>query len=59
MRIRTIQSAYREIKASDPDTAVTEYTIRKLVVDGVIPSTKSGTKYLIDLDRLQKYLEGA
>lgn len=59
MRIRTISSAFKEIKENDPDTAVTEYRIRQLVIDGVIPSTKSGTKYLIDLDKLQSYLEGS
>lgn len=57
-RIRTIPQAVKEIKASDPDTAIKEYTIRKLVIDGAIPSTKSGTKYLIDLDVLQDYLGG-
>lgn len=55
MRIRTIAQAYKEIKAADPDTAITEYRIRQLVIDGVIPSTKSGAKYLIDLDTLQSY----
>ena len=58
MRIRTIQSAYEEIKAVDPNTAVTEYRIRQLVIDGKIPSTRSGTKYLLDLDKLQSYLKG-
>lgn len=55
LKIRTIAQAYEDIKADDPNTAITEYRIRKLVIDGVIPSTKSGTKYLINLDTLQKY----
>lgn len=55
MRIRTISQAHREIKDADPETAITEYRIRQLVVDGVIPSTKSGAKYLIDMDKLQEY----
>lgn len=55
MRIRTIPQAYKEIKSADPDTAITEFRIRQLVIDGVIPSTKSGTKYLIDMDKLQSY----
>lgn len=58
MRIRTIKDAFHEIKAADPDTSVTEYAIRRLVVEGVIPSAKSGTKYLIDLDKLQSFLQG-
>lgn len=55
MRIRTISQAFEEIKEADPKTAITTYRIRQLVIDGVIPSTKSGTKYLIDLDKLQSY----
>lgn len=55
MRIRTISQAFREIKEDDPQTAVTEYRLRQLVIDGVIPSTKSGSKYLIDLDKVKAY----
>lgn len=58
MRIRTIGMAYREIKAADPQTGITEYRIRQIVVDGVIPSTKFGKKYMIDLDVLLNYLSG-
>lgn len=55
MRIRTIQKAYEEIKAADPETAVTAYRIRQLVINGEVPSRKSGNKFLIDLDKLQAY----
>ena len=58
MKIRTIRQAFEEIKADDPKTAITEYRIRQMVIDGEIPSRKCGTKYLIDLDRLQRYLGG-
>ncbi len=55
MRIRTIEQAYSDIKSDDPDTAITLYRLRQLVIDGVIPFTKSGTKYLVDLDAIQHY----
>lgn len=55
MRIRTIQKAYEEIKAADPQTAVTLYSIRQLVINGEVPSRKRGSKYLVDLDKLQAY----
>lgn len=55
MRIRTITKAYQEIKAADPDTAVTEYAIRQAVISGQVPSKKAGTKYLVDLEKLQEY----
>lgn len=58
MRIRTIQKAYEEIVAADPQTGITEYRIRQIVVDGVIPSRKVGAKYLFDLDVLLNYLSG-
>lgn len=57
-RIRTIPTAVKEIRESDPNTSITEYFVRQLVIDGVIPSVKAGTKYLIDLDVLQDYLGG-
>lgn len=56
MRLRTIGTAYREIVEKDPNTAITQWLIRKLVIEGVIPSKKSGNKYIIDLDELEKHL---
>lgn len=57
MRLRTIGTAYREIVENDPNTAVTKWLVRKLVVEGVIPSEKAGNKYIIDLDKLESYLD--
>ena len=58
MKLRTVQSAYREIKAADPETAVTEYLIRQIVYGGAIPTIKSGNKRLFSMDALLHYLEG-
>lgn len=57
-RFRTIEKAYEEIRQADTNTCLTKYRIRQLVVDGMIPSRKLGTKYIIDLDRLMAYLKG-
>lgn len=57
MRLRTIGTAYREIVENDPDTAISQWFIRKLVTEGAIPSEKSGNKYIIDLDKLEEYLD--
>ncbi|MGN0488379.1 MAG: hypothetical protein ACI4HO_03845 [Ruminococcus sp.] len=56
-RMRTIKEAAAEIKAMDPNTAVTEYHIRQLALTGVIPRVKAGRKYLINLDMLIEYME--
>lgn len=55
-RMRLINEAYEEIKAKDPDTAITKYFIRDLVVSGKIPTSKAGRKYLINMDMLEEYL---
>lgn len=48
MKIRTINKAYEEIKAKDPDTCLTLYKVRQLVTSGAVPSTKAGWKWLVD-----------
>ena len=58
MRIRTIQKAYEEIKQADPETSITQYRIRELVINGDVPSVKSGNKFLLDLDVLLNHFSG-
>lgn len=57
-RIRTLTEAYSYIKEMDPDTAITPYALRRMVVSGKVPSTKAGKKYLIDMDVLFEFLKG-
>lgn len=58
LRMRTIDKALEEIKKADPDTAITKYAIRQLVISHEIPSITRGNKYLINLDALLAYLGG-
>lgn len=58
LRMRTIEQAAAEIKKTDPDTAITKYAIRQLVISHEIPSITRGNKYLINLDALLAYLGG-
>lgn len=58
-RMRTIQEAAVELKRIDPETAITSYFIRCMVLDGTIPHVKVGTKRLINLDTLLGYLSCA
>ena len=58
-RMRTIQEAAAELKRIDPDTAITPYFIRCMVLDGTIPHVRAGNKRLINLDTLLEYLAKA
>lgn len=58
MRMRTIDKGYAEMITSDPGLCLTKSAFRRMVVTGQIPSTKIGTKYLIDLDQVELYMTG-
>lgn len=55
-RMRTIDNAYAEIKALDPQTDFTKRALRRMVKTNEIPSTLIGNKYLINLDKLLEIL---
>ncbi len=57
-RMRTIKEAVAEFRAADPDTAITESYLRRLVVSGQVPHVKAGNKYLLNMDVLTQHLEG-
>ena len=51
-RMRTIKKCVEHFKKEDPDTSVNEYQIRQIVKNNSYLAVKSGTKFLIDLDKL-------
>ena len=55
LRIRTMETAYKEIKEMDPGTAITKWAIRKAVTEGIVPSRRVGSKYVFNLDALLDY----
>ena len=57
-RMRSIEEGFKEIKEADPGTALTKTALRRLVTTGEIPSVRIGTKYLFDLDAVERYLRG-
>ena len=57
-RMRTLEQCATYFKEQDPDTTLTRYRIRQLVLDGTIPHVMCGNKYLVNLDRLIEYLAG-
>ena len=55
-QLRSVQQLFQMIKAEDPDTAVTEYLVRKIVYEGAVPSVKTGNKRLAAFEDLLAYL---
>lgn len=56
--MRTIAAAAAELRKLDPNTAVTPYAIKQMVLSGKIPHIKAGKKRLINMDILERYLCG-
>lgn len=52
VRMRSIRETAEFFKKMDPDTQLTEKTLRNMVDQGTIPVFKTGTKYLINVDSL-------
>lgn len=59
MRMRTQSKVMDYIREQDPDTEITPWALRNMVLTGKIPSVEVGKKRLIDLDTLEDYLSPA
>jgi hypothetical protein len=56
--MRVISEAYAELKAADPDTALTLFALQTLVKSGKIPSVKVGVKRLVAMETVEAFLRG-
>lgn len=56
-RVRTQQELLAYIKSKDPDTALTESALRRMVLSGAIPHIPVGRRKLVDLDVLDDLLD--
>ena len=56
-RLRTVAETARELKEMDPHTGMTAYHVRRLCLDGVIPTVKAGKKILLNFDTLLEYMQ--
>lgn len=56
-RLRTVDKAYNEIQAKDPETAISRYLVKQMVKQGMIPSIRSGNKRLVDVDVMEKCID--
>ena len=52
---RSIHKAAEELKAEDPNTAISEWRIRELVAKGEISYTDSSNGKLVDLNEIKHY----
>lgn len=57
-RMRTLDQCAGYFKEQDPETTLTRYRIRQMVLNGTIPHVMCGKKYLVNLDKLIEYLSG-
>ena len=57
-RMRTLEQCAAYFKEQDPETTVTRYRIRQMVLNGTIPYVMCGNKYLVNLDRVIEYFTG-
>ena len=55
-KFRTITQAFYEIKANDPETALSMNYIRTILTDGSVPTIKAGNKVLVDMNELYAFL---
>ena len=56
MKIRMIKTGVEDIVREDPNSSLTEYAVRQMVINGEISHIRRGRKILIDLDELKEYL---
>ena len=58
VRTRTIREAASYFRECDPQTCLTETSIRTLLRTGAVPSIRVGKKYLVTIEALESYLTG-
>ena len=58
IRVRTIKQTADYLKELDNTTNITEKVLRNWCKTGVLPCVRSGRKYLICLETLEKFLRG-
>lgn len=58
-KMRSIPKAVEEIRKKDPETCISVCVLRRWVKEGKVPSVKTGKNFLINVDALERYMEGA
>lgn len=55
-KLRTIDQTITELKASDPDCALTSWALRQLVKSGDIPAINIGKKQLVSIEAVERFV---
>ncbi len=55
-RIRTLPKAVEECKKKDPGSCSTLNALRQWVRQGLIPSTRAGKNFLVDMEKLEAFV---
>ncbi len=55
-RMRTVAEAVAELRAVDPQTAVTPYFLRQAIASGRLPAVRAGRKILVNMDIFADFL---
>ena len=58
-KMRSVRETARIFKEMDPETQITETTLRKMIAEGTIPVVKTGVKFLINVDMLIDMLDAS
>lgn len=58
LRLRTIKEVVQYFKERDPGTAITEHCIRSLITNQKISFVRNGSKFLVDLEKIENYFNG-
>lgn len=56
MILRAPRAAAAWFRDRDPNTAVSEAYIRRLIINGDIPCIKNGCKQLVDCEQIERYI---
>ncbi len=57
-RMRSLPKAAEELKEKDPGTDISYWILRRWVKERKIPSVQTGRNHLIDMDKLEAFMEG-
>lgn len=58
-RVRTIKEAVKYFKEKDPNTALRETALRRIIKRGDIPVVWVGRKQLVSIESIEKFLSGS
>lgn len=57
-RVRTLKEAIKFFREQDPETAISEHALRRAINTGEIPHARSGNRFLVSLDVIERYFSG-